>query len=86
MCKERIEKALAYEKGVKNSDYDEKTAIVTVEYNPEKTTPEKIRKAITAVGHDADDQPADAKAYSKLPECCKKQKENHTDHSGCKHN
>jgi copper chaperone CopZ len=72
MCKERIEKALAYEKGVKKADYNEENAVVTVIYNPAKTTPDKLRKAITVLGHDADDQPGDPKAYSKLPNCCKK--------------
>jgi periplasmic mercuric ion binding protein len=72
MCKERIEKALVYEKGVKSAEYNEDNAVVTVIYNPAKTTPDKLRKVITALGHDADDQPGDPKAYSKLPNCCKK--------------
>ncbi len=72
MCKERIERVMVYEKGVKNADYNLETATVTVIYNAQKTTPEKLRKAITVVGHDADDQLADPKAYAKLPTCCKK--------------
>lgn len=85
MCKERIEKALAYEKGVKKFDYDMATAIVTVEYKPSKTSPEKIRKAITVLGHDADDQLGDPKAYEKLPDCCKKPTDKHQHGSGCSH-
>ena len=72
MCKERIEEALAFERGVQGSDLDLETQIVTVSFKPKRTTPEKIRKAISKVGYDADDTPADAKAYSKLPACCKK--------------
>ena len=75
MCKERIEKALVYEKGVKKANYDESNAIVTIIYNPAKTNPETLRKVITALGHDADDQLADPKAYAKLPNCCKKPKD-----------
>lgn len=72
MCKETIEKALAFEKGVKRSSLDVESKIVTVTYNPKKTTPEKIRIAVSKAGYDADDVPADKKAYDKLDGCCKK--------------
>jgi copper chaperone CopZ len=72
MCKETIEKGLAFEKGVKRSVLDVDSKYVTVTYNPEKTDESKIRKAITKLGYDADDQLADPKAYSKLDACCKK--------------
>ena len=72
MCKERIEEALAFEKGVKKAELDVETQICTVAYKKGKTTPEKIRKAISRVGYDADDVPADPRAYSKLDACCKK--------------
>ena len=71
MCKERIETALAYEKGVKSSDLDVKTKIVKVIYRPTKTTPLAIRKAISAIGYNADEVVADVKAYNKLSKCCK---------------
>jgi len=71
-CKERIEEALAFEKGVKTAELDVETKIVTVTYKKNKTSPEKIRKAISKVGYDADDVAADTKAYSKLDACCKK--------------
>lgn len=72
ICKEKIEKALAYEKGVKFSDLDLTSKVVTVIFKPEKTNPEKIRKAITMAGYDADFVPADSKAYKELSPCCKK--------------
>lgn len=71
-CKERIEKYLAFEKGIKRSSLDVATQIVTVTYNPEKTTPEKIRLAIANAGYDADEVAANPKVYKKLPACCKK--------------
>ena len=71
-CKERIEEALAFEKGVKTAELDVETKIVTVTYKKSKTSPEKIRKAISKVGYDADKVAADPKAYSKLDACCKK--------------
>ena len=72
MCKATIEKAMAYEKGVISSDLNVKTAELTVKYKPAKTTPEKIRKAISDVGYDADDVKANKKAYDNLPGCCQK--------------
>ncbi len=72
MCKETIEQALAFEKGVKKSNLDVKSQIVTVTYNSKKTTPEKIRLAISNAGYDADAVPANPKAYKKLNDCCKK--------------
>lgn len=77
MCKESIEEALAFEKGVKKSNLDVKSQIVTVTFSSKKTTPEKIRLAISNAGYDADDVPANPKAYRKLSDCCKKDKAIH---------
>ena len=72
MCKDRIEKALAYEKGVVSAVLDNETKKVKVVYNPKKTNPDKLRLSISKVGHDADDIAADPVAYEKLPACCRK--------------
>ena len=72
MCKTRIETAMAYEKGVVKSDLNLEDKVLTVTYKQGKTTPEKIRKAINALGYDADNSPGDTKAYAALPPCCKK--------------
>jgi copper chaperone CopZ len=77
MCEERIENDLAYAKGVKYVELDDKTKIVTVEYKTSKTNPDEIRKAISKIGYDADDVEADPVAYEKLPACCKKGNEPH---------
>lgn len=72
MCKEAIEETLAFERGVRKSVLHMKTKEVTVEYDQRRTNPEKIRKAISKIGYDADDVAADKKAYEKLEACCKK--------------
>jgi len=72
MCKDRIEHDMAFEKGVKDVNLDLETKEVTIEYKTRKTNPDRLRKAITEIGYDADDLEADAKAYEKLPACCKK--------------
>lgn len=77
MCEERIETNMAYEKGVKSVELDDETKIVTIVYKTAKTDPDKLRKAISKIGYDADDVEADPKAYAKLPACCKKDVEPH---------
>ncbi len=79
MCKATIEKYLAYEKGVKTSSLDVPSKVVTVTYNPKKTDLAKIKQAINKSGYDADELPADAKAYEALEECCKKEAAPHVD-------
>jgi periplasmic mercuric ion binding protein len=77
MCKNNIEKAMAYEKGVKKAELTVKTQELKVVYDPRKTSPEKIKKTISETGYDADEVPAAPKAYEKLNACCKKDNEVH---------
>ncbi len=72
MCKKTIEKDLAFEKGVKSAELNVATQMLTVSYFPKKTNPDKIRKAVSKTGYDADNVQAEAKSYEKLDECCKK--------------
>lgn len=72
MCKSRIERNLAFEKGVKESDLDVKTKVVTIKYNPSKTDVSKLKANISKTGYDAEEVAADEAGYNKLPSCCKK--------------
>lgn len=85
MCKERIEKAMAYEKGVYESTLNVEDKVLTLRYNPKKTSPEKLRTAVNKTGYDADESKADLKAYNKLPDCCKKPEDRHVHSDGCEH-
>lgn len=78
MCKTRLEKAMAYEKGVQAAVLDVPTQMLTVSYRPDKTTPDALRTAVQKTGYDADSQPAEARAYDRLPDCCKKTNAIHT--------
>jgi periplasmic mercuric ion binding protein len=71
-CKARIEKNVAYEKGVTDVVLDVDTKVCTIVYKTAKTDPDKLRLAISKIGYDADSVPADPVAYEKLPPCCKK--------------
>jgi len=72
MCKKRIEERLNNEKGIKWANLDLLTKYVEVKYDPKKTNADKIRKAISEIGYDADSIKANEEAYSKLPACCRK--------------
>lgn len=76
-CKERLEKNMAFEKGVKSVSLNDETKVLTIEYRVGKNDKEKLKKAITKIGYDADDLPADQKAHDKLPACCQKGNEPH---------
>jgi copper chaperone CopZ len=72
MCKETIEKQLAFTKGVTAAELDVESAVVTVSFKANKTDIDAIRKSINEVGYDADDSLAEKKAYDNLHHCCKK--------------
>ncbi|MFC5269593.1 heavy-metal-associated domain-containing protein [Adhaeribacter terreus] len=74
MCKKTIESGMAYEKGVKNVNLDVATQMLTIEYRADKNNVDALREAVTKLGYDADLLTADAKAYNKLDDCCKKDK------------
>jgi mercuric ion binding protein len=69
-CQDRIENA-ADIKGVKLLKWDSHTKVATATFDPGKVTLLKIEEAIAATGYDAGDVKGDAKAYAKLPKCCK---------------
>lgn len=71
-CGSKFERDLIFEKGIKLVVLDEKAMTITVTYSPKKTSPEKIRLAISKLGYDADEVKGDEKAYSRLDGCCKK--------------
>lgn len=72
MCRMKIEGKLNESKGVKSAVLDIKTKKLTVKYNPEKTTAEEIKKAVSELGYDADELKANPETYKNLPDCCKK--------------
>ncbi|MGB0368699.1 MAG: heavy-metal-associated domain-containing protein [Flavobacteriales bacterium] len=72
MCKETIEKQLAFTKGVTAANLNVESGIVTVSFKSNKTTIAEVRKSINEVGYDADESPATKKGYENLHHCCRK--------------
>ena len=68
-CRERIEDA-AFIKGVKSASWNKEKDLLTVIYNAEKTSLEKISLAVANIGHDTRLHTGNEKKYKKLPSCC----------------
>ena len=69
-CKARIEKAAKVD-GVTKADWNTKTKILTLAYNPSKVRSVDIQKRIAEAGNDTPLFRAEAKTYNALPPCCK---------------
>lgn len=75
-CKNRIEKTLSFEKGVTDMNVDLPAKTVTIEYNSDKTSADKLKTAIQKLGYTVTPfraKKAEAKADStKAAACCQK--------------
>jgi len=69
-CKARIEKTAKVD-GVSKAEWNVKTKMLTLVYNPMKVKSDNIQKSLAAVGHDTPKYKATDKAYNALPGCCK---------------
>lgn len=68
-CKARIEKA-AKEAGADSAEWNAKKQMVTLNFDPKKTSSDKILKKIAEVGHDNEKYKSNDKTYKNLPSCC----------------
>ena len=71
-CGGRLETVLYKEAGVRKVFIDAKKETIYVAYNSKKTSLKTIKTVITQSGYDADEMKAEAVAYEKLDDCCKK--------------
>ena len=69
MCKTRIEETVKAE-GVTSADWDTKTSMLTVTFDPAKTNVDVLAKKLASVGHDTEKYKAPDDVYAKLPGCC----------------
>jgi copper chaperone CopZ len=69
MCKTRIEKTVKAE-GVTSANWDTKTEMLTITFDPAKTTVDALGKKLASVGHDTEKYKAPDDVYAKLPGCC----------------
>jgi copper chaperone CopZ len=71
-CKVRIESYLRRIDGIVYLDVNYRKAETTVKYQMDRTDIEQIKTAISNLGYDADDVPANEESYKRLPKTCKK--------------
>lgn len=69
LCKKRIQEA-AKGRGVTTADWNMKTKMLSLTYDPKKTTEAKVQERIVGVGHDTELKKADDDVYEKLHSCC----------------
>jgi hypothetical protein len=69
MCKSRIEKTAKGE-GATSAAWDSKTQMLTVTFDPSKTSKDALSKKIASVGHDTELYKASDDVYENLPGCC----------------
>ncbi len=69
MCQSKIEKA-AKAAGASYALWNEEAKLLTVTYEPSKTSSKKIQEKVAAAGYDTQDLTASDKAYKNLPGCC----------------
>lgn len=68
-CKARIEKA-AKEAGAGSAEWDAEKQSVTLNFDPSKTSADKILKKIAEAGHDNEKYRSEDSTYKNLPACC----------------
>ena len=69
MCKSRIEDALQL-KGINKAIWDVDSKILSLQFDPQKISLDKIENTIISVGHDLVNKKAKDFIYQDLPECC----------------
>lgn len=69
-CKTRIEKAAKISR-VTTADWNQKTKVLTLVYDPSKVKSDDVQRKIAAVGHDTPKYKATTAVYNSLPGCCK---------------
>ena len=69
LCKARIEKTVTAE-GATKADWNQKTKMLAMTFDPSKTSVDVLSKKLAAAGHDTEKYKADDKAYDALPGCC----------------
>ena len=70
MCEKTIEKAASSVDGVATADWNKETKQMEVVFNDEKTSVDKVQKAIAEAGYDTPMHKAKDEVYNKLPGCC----------------
>lgn len=70
MCKETIEGALNYERGIQFVELNMENMFLTVKYKTKIHNEDSIKKLVAELGYSAGEVGANEKAMNDLPKCC----------------
>ncbi|MBL6667951.1 MAG: MerP protein [Crocinitomicaceae bacterium] len=70
MCKERIEGAMNYERGIQFVELNMDNMFLTVKYKTKVHTEASVKKIVAQLGYSAGEIKANEKAMNELPKCC----------------
>lgn len=70
MCKTRIEKTAIVNCAI-TAEWDVKTKMLAVKFDPADTSVEALVEKLASVGHDTEKYKANDEAYNALDTCCK---------------
>lgn len=70
MCKERIEEAMNYERGIQFVELNMDNMFLTVKYKTKVHTELTIKNIVAKLGYSAGEVRANEKAMNELPKCC----------------
>lgn len=71
MCEKTIEGSLKDNPAVSSVDWDTKSKMVKISYDPKKIKENELHKAIALSGYDTELETGNDQAYKGLHECCK---------------
>ena len=75
MCKATIESTVSKMKGISSAVYSVETNMLTLHFDEEVVTVEKVKKKLAKVGYDTETHKASKAAYNSLHGCCKYERE-----------
>ena len=70
LCKARIENAAERLNGVGEASWNADSKLLSLNFDPDKTSLENIEKSVANSGHDTHSHKAKDQLYDKLPQCC----------------
>lgn len=70
MCKEIIEGAMNFERGIQFAELDLENMFLTVKYKTKIHNEDSIKKLVAELGYSAGEVEANEKAMNDLPKCC----------------
>jgi copper chaperone CopZ len=75
MCKSRIEGALKGKTAIQSADWNAKSKMLTVVYEPQSISILQIHQLIASAGHDTELVKTTDAVYKKLHSCCQYKRE-----------